>query len=147
MDQQPKKKNFLFPEIYDVKSAQDAANQGVSVCILMIIASWVFVLIFTAAGAAAPNYQLLIIWSVLYGLIAMMIAKMSRLAAIAGLLFYLVDRLVFIAPNSGGNSIIMLLFIFAFVNSIRGTFAYHRIRHDRQMQISQGEDCVEHVDD
>jgi hypothetical protein len=147
MADQPKKPNPWFPEIYDLKSAQSAANQGTGVCIAIIIVSWIFSVIFTATGNA-PNYQMLLGASILYGLIAWLISKMSRLASIAGLLIYLADRVAIIAQNGskGGNYVIMAFFILAFINSIRGTFAYHRIRRDRQAEIDQTEELATYPD-
>jgi hypothetical protein len=140
MADQSKKPNAWFPEIYDLQSAQSAANQGTGVCIAIIIVSWIFSVIFSATGNA-PNYQLLIAASIVYGLIAWLISKMSRLAAMSGLILYLADRVAIIAQNGGnsGSYVIMAFFILAFVNSIRGTFAYHRIRVDRQAEINQAD--------
>ncbi|MCU0565283.1 MAG: hypothetical protein MUF49_01640 [Oculatellaceae cyanobacterium Prado106] len=140
MQQQPKKQNWLWPEINDLPSAQSAAMQGTSMCIVIVVFSWIIALIVTAMGVT-PNFQLLIGASLLYGLIAFLIAKMSRLAAIAGLILYLVDRVAFISQNgsNGASAGIMVVFIIAFISSIRGTFAYHQIRRDRQTEIAQPE--------
>jgi hypothetical protein len=143
-----KKNNFWLPEIHDLASAQSAAHQGVWVCVLIIVVSWIFSVVFATANMT-PNYQPLILASIAYGFIGMMIYRMSRLAAIAGLVLYLIDRIAVIAQTGGGtgNVSMMVLFIFAFANSIRGTFAYHRMKHDRQMELSQSEvELVEYPD-
>jgi hypothetical protein len=138
MSNKSKKGNAWLIEINDLQSARSAAHQGVGICAAIIIVSWIFVVILATTGAPV-NYQLLIVMSIVYALIGMMIYRMSRLAAIGGLVLYLVERAVMIAQTGagGGNIALIAIFTLAFVNSIRGTFAYHRMRDDRQAEISQ----------
>jgi hypothetical protein len=141
MSNKSKKANPWLVEINDLQSARSAAHQGVGVCAAIIIVSWIFIVILAATGAPV-NYQPLIVMSIVYGLIGMMIYRMSRLAAIGGLLLYLLERVVMMAQTGagGGNIALIIIFAFAFVNSIRGTFAYHRMRSDRQTEINQADE-------
>jgi hypothetical protein len=76
----------------------------------------------------------------IYGLIAYLTYKMSRVAAVLGLVIYLGDRLVLIARSgANANFTLAIFFIFAFINSIRGTFAYHRLRHLRAEAIEESQ--------
>lgn len=126
-----KKGNFLLPAITDLKSAQEAGRQGTAVSVLIIVFSSVITAISTATNGGTPS-QGFIVMMLVYGLIAFMIYKMSRVAAILGLVIYLSERLFLVAQYGvSGNVILVILFVFAFINSIRGTFAYHRLRRQR----------------
>jgi hypothetical protein len=130
-----KKANFWFPAITDLKSAQDAARQGTATCALIMTFSTVLVVVATATGSGGLS-QLFIVMMLIYGLIAFLIYKMSRVAAIFGLLLYLGDRIVLIAQSGlSGNFVLTIFFVLAFINSIRGTFAYHRFRRLRAEDI------------
>lgn len=137
MPDKSKKNSFWLPTITDLKSAQDAARQGTAVCVLIIIFSLVIVAISTATVGGTPS-QGFIAMMIAYGLIAFLIYRMSRVAAILGLMIYLGERLVLLAKyGMSGNFILTIFFIFAFINSIRGTFAYHRFRRQRTGAIQE----------
>lgn len=137
MTDKPKKENFLLPKITDLKSAQSAARQGTAVCIVIMIFSSVIVAISSATEGGKPSQEF-IFMMIIYGLIAFLTYKMSRVAAILGLLIYLGDRLVLIASSGlKANYVVAIFFIFAFINSIRGTFAYHRLRRGRAEAIQK----------
>jgi hypothetical protein len=85
--------------------------------------SSVIVAISTATAGETPS-QGFIAMMIAYGLIAFLIYRMSRVAAILGLMIYLGERLVLLAKyGMSGNFILTIFFIFAFINSIRGIFA------------------------
>lgn len=137
MANKSKKESFLLPTITDLKSAQAAARQGTAVCIVIMVFSLAIVAISTATGSGGLSQEF-IFMMIIYGLIAYLTYKMSRIGAILGLLIYLGDRLVLI--SRGGSSaglITAIFFVFAFINSIRGTFAYHRLRHQRVEAIQK----------
>jgi hypothetical protein len=66
----------------------------------------------------------------LFGVIAWGIYWMSRVAAIAGLGLYILEQVASVATTDSkhGFGAITIIIILAFVNSVRGTFAYHRLR-------------------
>jgi len=139
MANKSKKENFLLPTITDLKSAQAAARQGTAVCIVIMIFSSAMVAISTATGSGRPSQEF-IFMMLIYGLIAYLTYKMSRVAAVLGLVIYLGDRLVLIARSgANANFTLAIFFIFAFINSIRGTFAYHRLRHLRAEAIEESQ--------
>lgn len=61
-------------------------------------------------------------------LIAWRIYAMSRIAAVAGLIFYLLSQLVLIADFGFTMSIIPILITLTFIHSVRGTFAYQKFK-------------------
>ena len=64
----------------------------------------------------------------LFALIAFGIYKMSRLAAVLGLLLYLWGQLSQILATGKTNFILVILFTLYFIHGIRGTFAYHKLK-------------------
>ncbi|HEY9609785.1 hypothetical protein [Allocoleopsis sp.] len=117
--------SWLLPDLTDIESARSAARQGTAVCVLIIIFSLVIATLsgVTQSSAFAATVAL-------YGLVAFLIYRMSRIGSVMGLIIYLIDRLMIVAKTGiSGNLVITILFIFAFINSVRGTFAYHRFRH------------------
>ncbi len=144
MSKPAKKKFDLFPEINDLKSAQDCARQGTTACVLVIIATTAILLISQASpGSPLPeNTTLVAIELMIYAGLAVMIYRKSRVASVAALSLYLIDRAAIVIhqigqgiPINGGSWFVPLLFISIFINSIRGTFAYHRLRQERQEEI------------
>ncbi len=132
-----KKDSFLLPTITDLKSAQSLAQQGTTVCVLIIVLSSVVAAISTSIDGVSPS-QWFVGMMLIYGLIAFMIYRMSRWAAIAGLVLYLGDRTALLVQQGISiNVIVSILFVFAFINSIRGTFAYHRFRCQRSQALQQ----------
>ncbi|MDX2239533.1 MAG: hypothetical protein NW224_02510 [Leptolyngbyaceae cyanobacterium bins.302] len=132
-----KNESFFLPTISDLKSAQSAARQGTAVCILIIVFSLVVAGISSSTTGTPPS-QWLIAALLIYGVIAVMIYRMSRVAAIAGLVLYMGDRLVLFAQQGiSVSAAIAILFVFAFINAIRGTFAYHRLRQERSEALQE----------
>lgn len=124
------KTNQLFPSIDGTESAQEVARQGVWASLLVAGFTTFFILL-SFAGVSFLNA-----WSFLdvaaFVAIAYGIHKMSRIAAMVGLALYVAERVVLwsnpmFKPNAVG--LIMTIFItFAFINAVRGTFAYHQYR-------------------
>jgi hypothetical protein len=150
----PAKKKFeLLVEINDVKSAQSAARQGTWACVMIVIFTAVITFTFQSLQGTAnlPVFDPIItaISIMIYSGLAVMIYRMSRVASIAALILYLLDRIAIFTyqaeqgrPIATTNWFVPLLFILAFSNSIRGTFAYHRFRKERQEAI-QSEELID----
>ena len=113
------KRNALshwWPKIVDLESAAEASKQGIVAAILV-----------TVFTAGAILFNLLEAWSFadafLFAIIAWGIHRKSRSAALSGLLLYLLERVFILSINGLPVAIILTLM---FVNSVRGTFAYHK---------------------
>jgi lysylphosphatidylglycerol synthetase-like protein (DUF2156 family) len=141
MSNQSRRESFLLPTIADLKSAQAAGRQGTVMCVLIVMTTVMAALAPLTPGQEAGTTEMIIgtmIVLVIYATFAVMIYKMSRVAAILALLVYVGDRLFMIAQQGvSGQSVVAILVVFAFINSIRGTFAYHRFRHQRQEAIQE----------
>lgn len=125
------KKNLLaifWPDIRNRESARKVGMQGcwaalisAALTALFAIASYLgFVVI-----AGIDMYA--IIDSILLSLLAIGIWRMSRSAAVIGLLYFVVSKIFLISQIGINNPILLVIFILFFVNGVRGTFAYQRL--------------------
>jgi len=123
-----KKGNRIFPQVTDLQSAEDAAKQGVWAAGIVAVVTTSIALISLATGTSVIGLDgFAILDGVLFGLIAWGIHRKSRVASISGLSLYLLELLSAVAEGEGvRGSIIVIFFVMAFGNSIRGTFAYHK---------------------
>ena len=117
---------LVWPSITDQVSAKKASRQGLLACACCAGATILCVLL----GYFGPPRTDALVDALLFILIGWGIHRISRFAAVAGLLLFILER-VFEWLNYGrGNTVVALLlalaFTLAFINSVRGTFAYHR---------------------
>ena len=63
----------------------------------------------------------------LFGGIAFGIHRKSRVAAVAGLCLYLLERIYMISRTGAGAIAFGILLTLLFINAVRGAFAYHRL--------------------
>jgi hypothetical protein len=64
--------------------------------------------------------------SALFVLIAWRIRKMSRTWAVVGICLYVLEAISSVGSRRGGIGVLTIVFILAYVNALRGTFAYPR---------------------
>jgi hypothetical protein len=123
-----RRKNIIWPDITHLDGAKTAACSGLwAACFAA----------FATAGLALYSEfvsTLLIfdIWglldSVLFAVIAIGIWRMSRIAAIFGLILYLGEQWYQWTTDGMGNIVVALLLTLMFVNGVRGTIAFHRFK-------------------
>ena len=118
------RRNGLWPEIRDEDSARYAAKQGM-VGALVVAGVTALVSFLGTMGFS--------LWSLLdaavFVAIGVGIWRMSRAAAVAGLVVFLIERVQMAAahPDQASKGVVMgVIITIAFINGIRGTFAYHR---------------------
>lgn len=142
-------RNSWWPQIHDAKSARTAAKQGM----------WAS---FGCAGATAlvsflsgsgmpliegvgPNAW---VDAALFAILGMGIGRMSRAAAVGGLVLYIVER-VAMSRTAGfvvGFSPLMFVAICAcFIHGVRGTFAFRRYRAVVQVSDWGPADNAQHL--
>ena len=120
-------RRWIWPSLCDLRTARDAARLGTwaagAVALIAALSA-------TANLLTTTPYQV-DAWAYLDALqfvaIAFAIHKMSRTAAIGGLLIYLLQRVATWIAVGPGNVILAAAIILAFVSSVRGTFVYHRL--------------------
>jgi hypothetical protein len=139
MSKQSKQIRFMFHEISDLKSAQAVGRQGAAICALIAVLLTIGV-IFQPIG---DNLPWTVISLLVYGTSAVMIYRMSRAAAVVACILYLVSCLGGIVQNGLSVGIFIQAFVaIAFINAVRGTFAYHRIRDQRQEAIQEEAEAI-----
>ncbi|MBW4518560.1 MAG: hypothetical protein KME16_02345 [Scytolyngbya sp. HA4215-MV1] len=129
----PQKPNNFLPPIETLSDAQKVARMGTwAACFvtgmtaLLAIASIVGVL---PSGVPINGWAL--IDAGIFGAIAWGIYQMSRVAAVAGLVVYIAERIymqVAAGAQPGAGLIVSIFITLAFINAVRGTFAYHRMK-------------------
>lgn len=131
-DSPQKKQNSLWPDIDSLESARETANQGFWAAILVAVFTTIMVLVTSQTGSM-DNLPPMNAWSFIdvgiYVAIALGIRKMSRIAAVCGLLLYSIDRIYLWSQTGANGSVVLsIFFMLAFIHGVRGTFAYHRLR-------------------
>lgn len=126
MDNKYQKSNWIWPQIEDADSARSAAHQGMYAALFVVIGTSIL-LILSTQGINPLNLTLFSLVDVaIFGLVAWRIRVMSRPAAILGLAFYILGQIITIAQFGFRTSILPIFITLAFINGIRGTFAYHK---------------------
>jgi hypothetical protein len=126
--------NWLWRDIVDTETAKKAAREGFWAAVIGAVLNTVIALL-SLAGIRLFNADIwFLIDTVIIGIIALGIYRMSRIAAVAGLANYIIAQ-IFLWIDTGPSSIVVLI-IFAkmFLNSIRGTFAYHKYRKEKNKE-------------
>jgi hypothetical protein len=126
---------ILWPKIDDVNAARKVARQGAYYA-------------FFRAGAYAlsvtlqlirPNSNLLragaaayVLESATFFVLGFLIFRLSRAAAVIGLIFYLTDFAISILRGHFRGIVIPLwiVFVLFFINSVRGTYAHRRLTQE-----------------
>ena len=118
----------LFPQVTDLQSAADAAKQGVWAAGIVAVITISIALISLATGTSVIGLDgSAILDGLAFALIAWGIHRKSRTASVGGLALYVLEQLLAVADGESiRGGIIIIFFLIAFGNSIRGTFAYHR---------------------
>ena len=125
---------FLWPAVDTVENAKKSSMQGVVTAIFSACVVPIPCLFYLIRQGLLQHFYLIFVPTLLFGLLAFFIYKMSRTAAVSGLIFFL-PILISILSRHGGTrysgSSFFYLFALAialgFINSIRGTFAYHKM--------------------
>jgi hypothetical protein len=130
------KKSGVLAAVTDLESARSAGKQGAFAAFFGAGATALFAAIAMANPQAMQDIGI-DAWAFLdAGLflgLGIGIWRMSRVCAVLGLTFFLVEKLFMFASNPGNASkgvIMVIILVLAYINGIRGTFAYHRLRND-----------------
>ena len=128
-----KSQNMIWPTVSDLESARRAAHQGVWAATYVFLSTTVmgilgsYGIIFDKFGF---NMEALVD-AALIAMAGFGIIKMCRTAAILGLSLHVVGRIVFWLEHGSKNPVVAFFIIVMFINSVRGTFAYHRLAKSR----------------
>ncbi len=128
--------NHYWPAIPDAAAARKVARQAFwgAVVICLITAVFATLALYRAREGNVTAYSY--VDAAAFAVIALGIWKMSRVAAVAGLVLYLIERIVgWTGVQNLGYMFIILAFTLAFVNGVRATFAYHRFMASKMTTV------------
>lgn len=128
MSAQATKGNAWWPSVSTVEDARKAAHQGMYAAFFVggvttIIAALV------ASGTMTFPVQVSFIDGAIFLILGFGILRLWRSAAVIGLVLYIAETLY--KWSSGGapkGAILSVVITFAFITSVRGTFAYHALQ-------------------
>jgi hypothetical protein len=133
MENRKQKGNAVWPTIDSIQTAREAAQQGFWAAIAVAVITSIAILAAMALGGALGPLDLGV-WAFIdvgiYVAIAIGIRRMSRVAAVLGLVLYIANRIYLwavLGARPAGIAMTAILVI-ALLNGVRGTFAYHRLR-------------------
>lgn len=128
---------WVWPVIVDIRTSRETSLQGVwaSAWIAGVTA---FLALLSTVGVKLMDFDLgALIDAVLFMIIGWGIFKLSRTAALAGLCLYLLERIYMWATIGPKNPIIAIIISLMFINSVRGTFAFHRFsRYQKSNEVA-----------
>ncbi len=132
--------NWIWPGIQNLDDAKGAAGNGVGVAFFVALVTGIVTYLQTSGRMnlfpqIGPSAY---IDAGLFLVIGVGILRMSRIAALAGLLLYIAEQ-YFMIKSGGRFGVAMIFFTLAFISSVRGTFAYH----DMSKEEVAGQDAVE----
>lgn len=126
MNNKYQKSTWIWPQIEDAESARKVAHQGMYAS-LFISGITLFLLGLSTQGFNPFNIDAYVLIDItIFLLVAWRIYAMSRIAAVVGLLFYILSQIYMMTEVGFRMSIIPLFITLTFINSIRGTFAYQK---------------------
>ena len=119
--------NSIYPSVKDKETARKAALQGFIAAAFCSVTTVLFASL-TQAGYHIFNVELYAFYdALLFAVIAWAIYKQtSRIAAVAGLFLYTIGRIDAWFAFEPKDFLLAAVIVLMFINSIRGTVAYHR---------------------
>ncbi len=118
-------KRIFWPDVDDAASARSTSRQGMWAALLVCLITLGY-----AVLVQKKVIVLVALYAIIYALLAWGIRQVSRAAAVLALLLYVGERVLTLlaSPTAVVANLITLLFTIAFVNGVRGSFAYARLR-------------------
>ena len=120
---------IFWPRVVDAESARKAANAGFSAAAI-VAAVTCLVVVVGMLGKEPAGPDALGPWALLdvaaFAGIAWGIRRLSRTAAVLGLLLFLAERVYAFSTGAQTGSVIAVLLALWFLHGVRGTFAFHR---------------------
>ena len=118
--------NWIWPSITDTVSAKKASRQGVWACGYCVGGTLLLVGLNVFGIRLYDMDMTALLGAFLFIIIGWGIYKMNRFAAIAGLVLFIIERVVAWSEYGPKSPVVAIIVTLAFVTSVRGIFAYHR---------------------
>jgi hypothetical protein len=123
--------NWLWPQIQDKEDAKKAAHgaAGMAFFVAIVTSIIAFLEMTGRLKLFGLGPEAFIDAGLFFG-IGVGLLFHSRIAAVVGLILYVVEQVFMLKSGAGKPSIAMILFTLAFINGVRGSFAYHRMKKE-----------------
>lgn len=118
---------WYWKDIKDKGSAEGATKAAIGITYFMAALTGLFAML--SIIQSRPIFGLdgwSLVDATLLAVIGWRIGRLSRIWTVIGLAVYLLEIANSIAERGTGFSIISIAFIIAYVNALRGVFAYHK---------------------
>ena len=122
-------KQQWWPKLDTLKSARKATMLGVYAAGVTIVLT-LLVLFIAPQYLGADAMFTVVVGVAIYGAIGFFIWRNSRIAAVLGLVVFVLDKLVQLAQGGLGNAgsvVIIVAIVAMYANAVRGTFARRRL--------------------
>ncbi len=129
--------NSLWPEINSKESARKAGLYGFGASLFTCGVTTLFVLL-SLLGISQQVPIVALVDVVIFGIIAWRIYHMSRIASVVGLTLFFAEKVFMFSQEGFKFEILPIFLIFAYVTSIRGTFAYRKYQEQITMPVEGG---------
>ena len=131
--QSPLKKAF-WPDIYDEHAAMNAARYGFWAAVLCSAATALLAVLGHLHLVKTTEGLVSVLDAAVFALIAIGIYRHRRLAAVCGLVLYLVERVSMWSEVGPANAPLVVILTLAFINSVRGTLWLSA--HKREQRVA-----------
>ena len=136
-----------WPSIQDRESALRISRGGFVAAIFQAGLALMFAWIARKTTYAGLSISTYLIAAVIFGVIAMGIWRLSRVAAVLGLVLFVAEAIWMLLDVRGVTGLVKALLVtlfltLIFVNGVRGTFAYHNFA-DEETEADKPPEAIE----
>ena len=117
--------SWILPSISDEQSARKVSRQGVWACGFVALITTLLAVLSHLGQSTHQMSLWALLDAVIFAGVGWGIYRLSRIASIGGLLFFVFEKVFMWIDNGISPNALSLVVVFAFINAIRGTFAFH----------------------
>ena len=117
--------SWILPSISDEQSARKASRQGVWACGFVTLSTTLLVVLSHLGWSPHQVSLWALLDAVIFAGVGWGIYRVSRVAAIGGLLLFVLEKVSLWIDNGIPPNALSLAVVLAFINAIRGTVAFH----------------------
>jgi hypothetical protein len=118
---------WFWPKVSDRKNAQFAINEAFCVAVALAAITAIFATVEVLRDSTEGLDAEAFVSAIIFAGVGFGIYRKSRIAALSGLVLYLVGRGYAWAKVGPSFGVIPVLITLAFLHGVRGTFAYHKL--------------------
>jgi hypothetical protein len=124
-------KSWVWPDVSVRRNAQSFVNEAFGAATVVAVLSLIFALMPTSSESNSSDRLIILIARVVFGLLCIGIFLRSRIPAVSALVLFSVTIAFAILTQGLRLLIVRAVILFAFLNGVRGTFAYHELPPSR----------------